>query len=56
MIYNCIQSEGLVNNYFIACCFHGYNSALSNESNRMAHVCSKTAMAIINYTIPSGTV
>ena len=24
LIY-CIQSEGLVNNYFIALCFHGYN-------------------------------
>ena len=23
-----IQSKGLVNNYFIAHCFHGYNSAL----------------------------
>ena len=26
MLIYCIQSEGLVNNYFIACCFHGYNN------------------------------
>ena len=25
LIIYCIQREGLVNNYFIACCFHGYN-------------------------------
>ena len=25
MLIYCIQSEGLVNNYSIACCFHGYN-------------------------------
>ena len=36
MLIYCIQSEGLANNYFIAHCFHGYNSALSNKNNRMA--------------------
>ena len=47
MLTYCIQSEGLVNNYFITHCFHGYNSALSNESNKMAYVCSKVVMVII---------
>ena len=42
MLIYCIQSEGLVNNYFIARCCH---SALSNESNGMAYVCSKTVTA-----------
>ena len=65
MLIYCIQSEGLVSNYYIACCFHGYNNMFSALKNCM-NVCpgpqklynskhvdtSPTKRDCITYTVP----
>ena len=56
MLIYYIQSEGLVNNYFIACCFHRYNKHVCpgpQELYNSKHMdMNPTRRDCITYTVP----